>query len=159
MNRVRARHPRFCAGATVATKRSAVPRSSSRRSAAASHTAPSATTTARPSGGTGAAAFKADFCSRLPNLMTCSRVHVDVRTVKARNIDNNFENVASPRGGNQFCPGVGGSYVIVRATYQVPTLFPFAVTEKITVDGASVYIVQAARVFRNELFKGGVGGC
>lgn len=115
-----------------------------------------------------AADFKSDVCAALPFLMKCENVTLDVRTIEAKNISSLFGTTKEGLIGdvkvlagnaNVFCIGVGGSYVVVRAMYVLPTFFSFATTKAATIDGNHVYIVEAAGIFRNEPFSNGSANC
>lgn len=114
--------------------------------------------------------FRADLCGRLPGLMTCDRVRFDINRIAANRLDDTLRLSADGLAGdlprpsfdqtrNRFCAGRAGDYVLARAIYELPTLFSFAMTTKVRNGRANAYIVEAARVFRNEPFMKGRRTC
>lgn len=59
----------------------------------------------------------------IPSNFDCNRLAIDVRpasSLNAINVTNDVYKSAS----NKFCPGQGGTTVVMRVTYPLPTIFP-----------------------------------
>lgn len=104
--------------------------------------------------------------SNLPSYMDCTKLQIDLR-VLPNFASSNPGAIFAPGGTKMFCPGVGSSYVMLSASYPLPTLFPLltewispggmsigASTTGMTLDANGNYIrtLESTIVLRNEPF-------
>ena len=103
--------------------------------------------------------------SNLPSYMDCTKLKVDMR-VLPNFASSNPGAIFAPGGSTMFCPGVGSNYVMLSASYPLPTLFPLltwispngtsigASTTGLTLDANGNYIrtLESSIVLRNEPF-------
>lgn len=116
------------------------------------------------------------ICPKLPALMSCSDVYVDVETFDppkngAAPVTTPYANfVNATKSGltpptldntkNSYCIGGKGKYVVIRAAYPTPVittalLFPSYSTYK----GRKIRLVQSTATFKNEPFPTSYPGC
>lgn len=108
--------------------------------------------------------FRERLCGRLPGFMPCSRVSVDVRPVARLDLQPHVQRTEDGLGGDlklinldpaktYYCIGAPGDHMMVRAVFELPNMFGFAISRQVETSKGETHIVEASRVFRNEPFK------
>ena len=108
--------------------------------------------------------FQERLCARLPGFMPCSRVSVEVRPVRDFRLAAHMRSSEDGLWGDlrlinldpaktYYCIGAPGDHMLVRAVFELPNMFGFAISRQVETSQGEAHIVEASRVFRNEPFK------
>lgn len=108
--------------------------------------------------------FRDRLCGRLPGFMSCSRVSIDVRPVRNLSLSSFLQRSGDGLAGDlrlieldatktAYCVGAPGDHMMVRAVFELPNMFGFAISRRVSTPQGAIHIVEASRVFRNEPFK------
>lgn len=107
------------------------------------------------SGGLTRAQFNTYVCSQIPALFTCGNLQIDVENQPSGSsvtIPPVFDSSGNYIGGNNYCPGSGGSVVTVVLSYQWP-LFVTGLGFNMSTPGTpNKKWLSATAVFQNEPF-------
>jgi Flp pilus assembly protein TadG len=106
------------------------------------------------SGSLSQAQFKTYVCSQIPALFTCGNVQVNVQSYASSGsvtINSVFDANGNYAGGSNYCPGSGGSIVLVSLAYQWP-LFVTGLGFNMSNPGTTKKWLAATAVFQNEPF-------
>ena len=109
--------------------------------------------------------FRIELCNRLPSLMSCERVKLDLRPIRIKRLpsfvgrsDDGLAGdvkIIQPEDDESavYCPGRPGDYMLARALFELPNFMGMAISRKVSGPSGDVYVVEASRVFRNEPFS------
>jgi Flp pilus assembly protein TadG len=106
------------------------------------------------SGGLTSGQFKTYVCGQIPALFTCANLQVNVQSYAssgAVTINSVFDGNGNYVGGSNYCPGSGGSVVLVSLAYQWP-LFVTGLGFNMSNPGTTKKWLAATAVFQNEPF-------
>ena len=111
--------------------------------------------------GTDQATFKTALCNRLPAVMSCANVVVNLYVVPAvsaggyytyLNSNGTGLQIPSPSGGaGQYKLGSAGDHQYLQVTYPIPVL-PAAFASMLGGGGTNSYLAVSTAAFRNEKF-------
>jgi pilus assembly protein Flp/PilA len=107
------------------------------------------------------------ICPKLPALMSCNDIYVDVQ---AFDVPNYASFVNATKSGltppqldnskNQYCVGGAKKYVVLRAAYPTPVIATaLIVPTAATYNGRKARILQSTATFKNEPFPNSNVGC
>jgi len=108
--------------------------------------------------------FRERLCGRLAGFMNCSKVFLDVRPVRNLRLEAHMRRSDDGLAGDlrliqldseltTYCLGQPGDFMMVRAVFELPNVFGFAISRQVKTARGEIHIVEASRVFRNEPFK------